>query len=66
MDFSFTSTLVTLFGREVVNSQRDGTIKTWTYFHAGPKIAAARSSVGGLNLMHKESAFAPQDEGQED
>ena len=58
MDFAFTSTLVTLFDRELANTQREAALKTWTFFYAGPRIAAARSSLGGLNLMHKESVFA--------
>lgn len=58
MDFAFTSTLVSFSGRELVNKQREASPKTWTFFHAGPHIAAARSSAGGLNLMFRESAFA--------
>lgn len=58
MDFAFTNTLVNFAGRELVNKPREASPKTWTFFHAGPRIAAARSSAGGLNLMLRESAFA--------
>lgn len=57
MDFAFTHFLVSFAGRELVNKPREASPKTWTFFHAGPNIAAARSSAGGLNLMRRESAL---------
>jgi hypothetical protein len=57
MDFAFTATRVLAFKRTLLEKQRDSQQKTWVFFHAGPRIAAARSSAGGLNLMSRQSAF---------
>ncbi len=57
MEFAFTATRVQAFGRTLLDKQRESAQKTWVFFHAGPRIAAARSSAGGLNLMRRDSAF---------